>query len=348
MLKNSGARANRIARVVPVIGILCAPACTKEIQPSRAPAASSADASSETFGCSWTPAQQQIVWALTSVYENNTTVVQYQYCENIGDGRGYTSGRAGFCSGTGDAIQVVDCFDKAIANQPGASGHNRMSKYLKGLQGLQGADTGPVDRLGPYCRDWEATATDPLTAPAFKACQDRVAMTLYQTPACKAAASWGATSPLFLGELYDAWVNHGQADDLLAAAGKELGIRPSGGRLAPADESALLHAFLTHRLEVLRKDSTWTLAVDRLAPYEAARRAGNFDLSGPVDTSVKSATLWPGLGLVDSQAPVCKLALLGKKGEQTLQVTGDVACTTRTIPTSLPGHPVTTTAAPPR
>jgi len=135
----------------------------------------------------------------------------------------------------------------------------------------------------------------------------------------------------------------GQATSLLAAAGKEVGIRPSGGRLAPADESALLHAFLsavwTSCAKTARGRSPWIAS----PPTRRARRAGNFDFSGPVDTAVKSATLWPGLGLVDSQAPVCKLALVGKGPEQTLQVTGDVACTTRTIPTSLPGHPVTAT-----
>jgi len=298
-------------------------------------------ATSDTFGCPWTPEQQQMVWAITSVYENNTTVVQYPYCENIADGRGYTSGRAGFCSGTGDAEQVVDCFAKAVARQPGLGAHDLMGKYLAGLKGLKGADTAPVDRLGPYCRDWETTAADAVTGPLFKACQDHVAMTLYQTPACRAASAWGVTSPLFLGELYDAWVNHGEADDLLAAAAADVGVKRSGTRLSSSDESAFLHAFLTRRLDVLRKDSTWTLAVDRLAPYEAARRAGNFDFSAPVDTSVKSATLWPNLHLADSQAPACKLALVGTGAQRMLEVTGEAACTTQTIPSSLPGHPPT-------
>jgi hypothetical protein len=164
---------------------------------------------------------------------------------------------------------------------------------------------------------------------------------LYQTPACRAARHWGVTSPHFLAELYDAWVNHGSADHFLAAAGAQTRIRPSTGPLSRSDESRLLFAFLTLRLEVLRKDSTWALDVDRLAPLRSGRRAGNFDLSGTIDTSAKAANLWPGLHLVDSQAPICKVALDGTGAQQTLHVTGDLACTTQTIPSSLPGHPVT-------
>jgi chitosanase len=308
---------------------------------SRASEGAAAPSASGTFGCDWTLPQQELAWATTSVFENNTTVIQYPYCENISDGRGYTSGRAGFCTGTADAIQVVQCYDDELAKRPELAPRNLMAKYVKGLAGLTGADTRPVDQLGSYCADWTKSATDPATAPFFKGCQDHVAMTLYQTPACKAARSWGATSPLFFAELYDAWVNHGTADDLLAAAGKQTGIRATGAPLSRADESALLHAFLTLRLDVLRKDSTWALDVDRVAPYEAARRAGNFDFSGTIDTGAKSAVLWPGLNLVDSKAPVCKLSLVGAGDGAKLHVTGDPACTASVIATSLPGHGVT-------
>jgi chitosanase len=312
-----------------------ASACASGATKSNAATALKSEPNPDTYGCSWTSAQQALAWAITSVYENNTSVVQYRYCENIDDGRGYTSGRAGFCTGTGDAVEVLDCFDKALALQPALGSRNLMAKYAKPLHGLNGADTSPLDRVGPYCRDWERSASDPATAPIFNRCQDRVAMALYQTPACNAAKSWGIRSPLFTAELYDAWVNHGSADDLLKEAGRRAGIRPSAP-LSESDESSLLHAFLTARLDVLRKDRTWALSVDRVAPYEAARRARNVDFSQPVDTGVKSASFWPNLKLIDSRAPRCRLALVDGG---TLQVTGDTPCTEPVIPSSLPGHP---------
>jgi chitosanase len=49
-----------------------------------------------------TPQQHATIDQLTSLFENSTPILQYGYCENINDGRGFTAGRAGFCSGTGE------------------------------------------------------------------------------------------------------------------------------------------------------------------------------------------------------------------------------------------------------
>jgi hypothetical protein len=93
---------------------------------------------------------------------------------------------------------------------------------------------------------------------------------------------------------------------------------------------------LTLRLDILRKDSTWVLDVDRVAPFEAARRAGNFDFSAPIDTGAKSAALWPGLSLVDSKAPLCRLTL-ASEGVAAPSVSGDQVCTAPNVESSLPG-----------
>jgi len=106
----------------------------------------------------WTTVQQDEAWRLTSIWENDTTVLQYPYCQNINDGRGYTSGRAGFCTGCGDAVQVVQCYDQA---NPGGS--NTMKKYVNALMGLANGNTGPLDALGNYCADWGSSATTAAT-----------------------------------------------------------------------------------------------------------------------------------------------------------------------------------------
>ena len=94
---------------------------------------------------------------LTSIWENSTTVLQYPYCQNIHDGRGYTSGRAGFCSGTGDAIQVVQCFDAAFGN----GSNNPMAKYMPALTTINdrfnttGQDqAGTAKRQSSMCLAW--------------------------------------------------------------------------------------------------------------------------------------------------------------------------------------------------
>src|SRR6185437_9800653 len=50
---------------------------------------------------------------LTTVFENSTTTFRYDYVEDLGDGRGYTAGRVGFCTGTGDLLDVVERYTEA-------------------------------------------------------------------------------------------------------------------------------------------------------------------------------------------------------------------------------------------
>ena len=273
-----------------------------------------------TSGCTWTPTQQDEAWKLTSIWENDTTVLQYAYCENIQDGRGYTSGRAGFCTGCGDAVQVVQCYDQA---NTGSS--NLMKKYANAMANLSGGNTGPVDAIGNYCADWGTSASNAATSAAFNTCQDQLTMTLYQVPGCMDAHGWGIQTPLFLAELYDAEINHGEPDvsNMLTKAGQNANIPKSTTPLSQADESKLLHAFLTVRVGILAADPTWAQAVDRVAVYEKERLAGNFDLSQPVTTDAHASTYWPSMNLMSSGYSVCTLT----PNACAIQVTGDPNCT---------------------
>ncbi|HEY8079082.1 MAG TPA: chitosanase [Labilithrix sp.] len=252
---------------------------------------------------------------LTSVWENGTTVLQYGYCENIKDGRGYTSGRAGFCSGTGDAFLVVKC---AGASSP-------MAKYLPALDkldqtyestGKDQASTTTLDAVGKYCADWTASAADD----GFRACQDQVVSQLYFEPALAQAKSQGLTTALTKAELYDAEINHGDdgVADLVKQATADVGA--VAGTRTIDQESAWLQAFLARRLAVLKADPTWAQAVDRIATYEAARRAKNFDLSQKLETNAKASALYPGQKLQDSGYPDCVIEPAGG-------VSGESVCT---------------------
>src|SRR3954454_8817976 len=65
---------------------------------------------------------------ITSTFENSTLELQYDYVENIGDGRGITAGRAGFTSGTGDLLLVIRRYTEA---KPG----NVLASYIPSLEG---------------------------------------------------------------------------------------------------------------------------------------------------------------------------------------------------------------------
>jgi chitosanase len=270
---------------------------------------------------------------LTSLWENSTTVLQYSYCENIKDGRGYTSGRAGFCSGTGDAILVVKCFDEAF----GTGASNPMARYMPALvsindrfesTGNDQADTSPLDAVGAYCSDWSKATASTATAAAFQGCQDVIAGKLYYEPGLALASRWGLVTALTKAELYDAEINHG--DDgvvaLVKLANQDVGNAAQKAPAAPlgiAEESAWLGAFLLRRLQLLGSDPTWADAVDRVTTYEQLRKQGNFDLSGVIRTDAKAVKMYPSKGYKDSGYPDCSIAPDGT-------VTGDAACTSAT------------------
>jgi len=66
------------------------------------------------------PAKKEIAMELVSSAENSSLdwKAQYSYIEDIGDGRGYTGGLIGFCSGTGDMLQLVRAYVAAAPGDP--------------------------------------------------------------------------------------------------------------------------------------------------------------------------------------------------------------------------------------
>ena len=246
-----------------------------------------------------TAPQRKVAEELTSIWENDTPVLNYAYAEDIKDGRGYTSGRAGFCTGTGDAIQVIACYDAKLTTAQG----NRMAKYMPALKtidarfnatGEDQGSTAELDAIGSWAADWASSATSATTAPAFKTCQDRVVNRLYYGPAMQAAAKWGLRSALSKAALYDMWINQGD-DALIRAANKLVG---DTAQVAPVigyhgiTEDEWLKQFLIARRDVMWADGTWKDAVDRVAGYEKQRRRANWDLARSIRNDVHASDCW--------------------------------------------------------
>jgi chitosanase len=250
------------------------------------------------------PSQKAMAEAMTSIWENDTPILDYAYSENINDGRGYTSGRAGFCTGTGDAIQVIDCYDQLRT----AANGNLMAKYMPALTtindkynstGQDQGDTSLLDAAGNWITDWGASYTNTTTRADFKKCQDQISDLLYYTPAMQAAAKYGLTTALTRAALYDMWINQGD-DALVLATNKALGVSGKIGVGNAVTETQWLQKFLELRRDLLAGDSTWKTSVDRVAGYEKARRRGNWDFSNPIDSAVKATQCWPSGGYLDS------------------------------------------------
>src|SRR5689334_13027262 len=90
--------------------------------------------------------------SLISVFENHTLEPRYSYIENLHDGRGFTAGRAGFCTATGDLLKVVEHYEKSAPN-------NSLSKYLDPLRELAHEEDDSVKDLSGFEKAWKSAAS---------------------------------------------------------------------------------------------------------------------------------------------------------------------------------------------
>jgi len=148
------------------------------------------------------PAKKEIAMKLVSSAENSSLDwrAQFKYIEDIGDGRGYTAGIIGFCSGTHDMLELVQAY---TAKKP----DNILAKYLPALKKVDGSDS--HQGLDPnYPKDWKTAAKDKVFQDTQESERDRV----YFNP----AVNQGKSDQVgILGQFiyYDAIVMHGDGDD---------------------------------------------------------------------------------------------------------------------------------------
>ncbi|MGW8747802.1 chitosanase [Streptomyces sp. NPDC055794] len=254
-----------------VLAMACASLATVPlITPSRAAAASVRAAGLDD------PAKKEIAMQLVSSAENSSLdwKAQYQYIEDIGDGRGYTAGIIGFCSGTGDMLDLVELYSD---RSPG----NVLARYLPALRRVDGSDS--HEGLDPgYPDDWRRAAGDP----EFRRAQDDERDRVYFGPAVRQGTADGLRA---LGQFayYDAIVMHGGGGDRLSFG--SIRERALGRARPPAqggNEVTYLHAFLDERVWAMKQEE----AHNDTSRVDTAQRVfldeGNLDLDPPLDWKV--------------------------------------------------------------
>jgi chitosanase len=191
------------------------------------------------------PREKEIAMELVSSAENSTLDWRsaYGYLEDIGDGRGYTGGLIGFCSGTGDMLQLVRSY---VAAEP----RNPLARFLPALTRVNGSASHAG--LGkPFVSAWKRAAHDP----AFRRLQMRELDRVYFEPAVSHGRRDGLGT---LGQFiyYDAFVMHGPGQ----SADSFGGIRRRAIERAPTpaqggDEVTYLEAFLAVRRAQMKTES---------------------------------------------------------------------------------------------
>src|SRR3954471_23755995 len=97
-----------------------------------------------------THAQRLRTDKLISQFENSTSVIQYCYVEALDDGRGYTVGRAGFTSATGDLLEVAERYTKRVPDNP-------LADLLPTLREKARNEDGSLDGLEGLPDAWHST-----------------------------------------------------------------------------------------------------------------------------------------------------------------------------------------------
>lgn len=222
-----------------------------------------------------TPAKKEIAMELVSSAENSSLAWknQFKYIEDIKDGRGYTAGIIGFCSGTGDMLQLVKNYTKMKPK-------NVLKKYLPALKKVNGTES--HKGLGkPFVKAWKKAAKDKT----FQKAQNNLRDKVYFNPAVKQAKKDGLRT---LGQFiyYDAIVMHGPDDGSVPHAESFYGIRQAALKHAktPAkggSEAKYLKAFLTARAKVMKLESAHE-DISRVTAQRKFLKEKKFNLQTPL------------------------------------------------------------------
>jgi chitosanase len=218
------------------------------------------------------PAKKEAAMELVSAAENSSLDwrAQYSYIEDIGDGRGYTAGIIGFCSGTGDMLELVQAYTNTKPS-------NVLAKYLPALRNVNGTDS--HSGLDPnFTRDWKTAAADSV----FQAAQDAERDRVYFNPSVADGKTDGVRA---LGQFiyYDASVMHGY-EGMRSIRGRALqkAKPPSQG----GNEVTWLNAFLDERVVEMKKEEAHsdTSRVD--TEQRVFLNDNNLDLNTPLHFAV--------------------------------------------------------------
>ncbi|PSC67642.1 vacuolar sorting-associated 22-like protein 1 [Micractinium conductrix] len=271
---------------------------------------------------------------LITIFENASLQPKYGYAAELGDGRGVTFGRAGFTSGTSDGLLVVRRYaDVAPANNTlarylpvlrrlavtamnKAYGTNitsleeaqrvmGASLYGEGLlPAAMEAGRPPAELMAPTLDPAGLAGFVPAVQAlanndAFRAVQDKALDDLYYFPSQRAAIRLGLRLLLSKAQLYDTYVQHGEADlasrnYLRSANGiadwtnEHMGGAPVSG----VNEVLWLALFLRRRHYILANtDATWSDSVTRVDVFTWLLEAGAAQLDKPVRLAYERCTV---------------------------------------------------------
>lgn len=185
---------------------------------------------------------------MTTTLENSETQLQWNYAENINDGRGITFGIIGFCTGTYDGNKLIKYYTTLNPNNPLAKYIPALNKIDAGPHNAAGGDGNPSGKsLTNFIND-----VHKCNDPSFKQAQLYELDQLYYNPAVTMFNHIGAKNRLTLAIIYDMCVRHGTdgAQSIINVASSALGGTPKTG----IDENVYLSKLISLRDSQLKRE----------------------------------------------------------------------------------------------
>ena len=204
---------------------------------------------------------------VVSVFENSSLTLQYDYIEALGDGRGYTAGRMGATTGTGDLLQTVEVY---LNENP----RSELRSLLPVLRLRASQESASIKGLEALPRMWRHAAKDPV----FRKVQDDLESKLIFMPSVEIARQQKVESALAFLCIYDTQVQHGQ---------EELEEILANLRASHASEADWIREFLEKRFEWLyfpgerSTQKEWRASRGRIFTLLALLKEQNYQLNGP-------------------------------------------------------------------
>jgi chitosanase len=232
-----------------------------------------------------------VVQKINSLFENDNINPNYAYIEYLPDGRGFTFGKVGFTTATGDGFDIIREYTDSVKD-------SKLVYYLDELKKLAKKNSDDTTGLIGFADAWRNEAEK------TKYFQDKVAFELYGKPALDYCNLLGLKSTLALAIIYDAIVQHGDGKDddgirrIFKCTIKEVGGSPSGRTHKdkkcdemPDAENIFLATFLEERKLILEnannKDSReeWEKSAGRVDVFKELLNNKNMDLKMPFQIS---------------------------------------------------------------
>jgi chitosanase len=216
---------------------------------------------------------------LISQFENSTSVIQYCYSVALDDGRGYTVGRAGFTSATGDLLEVAEAYTRLVPDNP-------LAPYLPRLRELAKNEDGSIDGLEGLPDAWAEACKDPRQ----RRVQDKIVDREYYNPAVRHWKALHLRRPLSLAAIYDADIQHGDGPDPdgVPAMLKRAAKRAHGTPKTGVSEKHFLREFIRERRATLAHAhnpdtrAAWAEVVERADVWLQLLRTGQWRLASPI------------------------------------------------------------------